>query len=506
MKFEKLTDCLYRVEDTCNVYLVTDGNRAVAIDFGSGKWVKELGTIGIDTLDMVFITHAHRDQVSGLLEKRPPRCRVLAPGGARDFLGPKQVKDYHAKYRVEGCPKNYAVPEKGIPGIEYVLGEGDIRWRSYLFRTIPTPGHTDAAVSIFTNAGDKIAAFCGDAAHAGATIHQPFHLEWDHWTGTGALAAWHGVKRLAGPGIDILCPSHGPAVTDNPRKMLTELAGKIQKFYESKLSICPGIKDKLVFPEILSGGFEKIFPHLYRYIKNGLLLVSDSGEALVIDPTMNEMEKLEELVKKLGSPKLTAAIVSHYHLDHCDAIPYLRKKHNTKAYLHPAVAKPLSGPDKYWVPWRMPEVMKPDKLLPENGEWQWNEYKIKVAHFPAQTWWHAVYQTNVDGVEVQFGGDNFQPAARWNGTGGFCSYNGCRFIEGWHDSAQLVIDWKPEMIVNGHGNAFYFQAEQFREIKKWALKAEKATAALCPSGDLEKDYYIHNFNEPMTFREMWKNL
>src|SRR5674476_640473 len=57
----KLTENLFLFEDTCNVYIVRDGTRAILIDFGSGKVLDHLPELGITTVDWVMHTHHHRD-------------------------------------------------------------------------------------------------------------------------------------------------------------------------------------------------------------------------------------------------------------------------------------------------------------------------------------------------------------------------------------------------------------------------------------------------------------
>src|SRR5262245_56447848 len=62
---QRLSDNLYRFEDTCNVYVVRDGNRCVLIDFGSGKILDHLRGMGITQVDWILHTHHHRDQCQG---------------------------------------------------------------------------------------------------------------------------------------------------------------------------------------------------------------------------------------------------------------------------------------------------------------------------------------------------------------------------------------------------------------------------------------------------------
>ena len=76
MKIEKLLPGLLCVRDICNVYLLQKGDEAIAIDFGSGKWLSQLPKLGIRRLTHVFLTHHHADQCEGLLKKKkwPFKC------------------------------------------------------------------------------------------------------------------------------------------------------------------------------------------------------------------------------------------------------------------------------------------------------------------------------------------------------------------------------------------------------------------------------------------------
>jgi len=485
---------LFCFRDTCNVYVVRDGAEAIAIDFGSGKWLRELRRLGVRRLRHVFLTHHHADQSAGLLAQRQWPFEIHAPIGEEPFLSPAGVKRFWQTPRyAAGCPASYSVLPRGLASVQFdMAGFSDRFWGTHRIRFLSTPGHSPSAISILASLDGKQVVFCGDAAHAGATIWQPYHLEWDHWTGAGALAAWEGVIRLANLGIDLLCPSHGPVVSQGPRAMLRGLAEKLVAFYHAKGHICPGERDHYLAPEFLRCGARRVLPHLIQFGCNSYLLCSDSGEALVVDPWTGDIAQLDPLLHELGSPRVTAAFATHYHSDHSDGLPVVKRKHRAKIWLHPWVAAPLREPDPRRFLWLPASPVRPDALWPERGTWRWNEYEFRIAPFPGQTWWHSVSMTSVDGKRVLFGGDSFQPASRWNATGGFCAANGSRF-DGFRRSARLVLDWRPHVIATGHGTYYEFRPSQFRKIIPWANHAETATKALCPSGQLDRDYHCHQF-------------
>jgi glyoxylase-like metal-dependent hydrolase (beta-lactamase superfamily II) len=483
---------LFRFEDTCNVYVLRDGDGALAVDFGGGKWLQHLPKLGVTRLERVLLTHAHDDQVAGLAARTDWPLAIHAPVGEDKYLDPARAGDYAGPPWYEiGCPENYLPPRQRVAGVTYDLAAfTNFLWRGRKVSVIHTPGHGPNACSFVVEHEGKQVVFCGDAAHAGATVWQPFHLEWDHWTGTGALAAWEGVVRLAGLAAGLLCPAHGPVICEQPRQVLRTLARRLMRLYEAKGQISPGVPDHFPAPRrLMDGGALPYLPHLYQFGANGYLLVSETGAGLVVDPHLPDLPALEALLAELGGVRPTAMAVSHYHYDHCDAIPALRERYGAEAWLHPWIAGILQRPERAFRPWLHDYPITADHRWPEVGEWDWEEYRFRVAPWPGQTWWHCVFMAEVDGRRVLFGGDSFVPTSRWNGTGGFCAYNHSRFGDGFVPSAELALDWRPEIVAGGHGNYYAFRPSKFRKIIRWARRAEAVVRDLCSSGDLDRDYY-----------------
>src|SRR3954454_17752169 len=61
----KLSDNLFLLEDTCNVYIIPRNGRAVLVDFGSVKILQHLADLGVSKVDWVLHPHHHRDQAQG---------------------------------------------------------------------------------------------------------------------------------------------------------------------------------------------------------------------------------------------------------------------------------------------------------------------------------------------------------------------------------------------------------------------------------------------------------
>src|SRR5262249_22316964 len=56
---------LFRWTDTCNVYVLRDGDAALLIDLGDGSVLDHLNEIGVTRVEWVLFTHHHREQCQG---------------------------------------------------------------------------------------------------------------------------------------------------------------------------------------------------------------------------------------------------------------------------------------------------------------------------------------------------------------------------------------------------------------------------------------------------------
>jgi len=66
LKPKQIMPGLYLFQDTCNVYVLVCEQCSIAIDFGSGQWLKTLSQLNLPPLKHVYLTHHHADQCAGL--------------------------------------------------------------------------------------------------------------------------------------------------------------------------------------------------------------------------------------------------------------------------------------------------------------------------------------------------------------------------------------------------------------------------------------------------------
>jgi len=137
----------------------------------------------------------------------------------------------------------------------------------------------------------------------------------------GTLAAWHGLERLRYCYFDLLLPSHGVIVEQQPRACVAQTQKKLLQLIRAKGSICAGEKNRwLDLEPMASTGASRVLLHLYHFGANSFLLVGKNGAGMVVDPTLGSIHQLEPLMREIGLERIEVTTASHYHLDHSDAL------------------------------------------------------------------------------------------------------------------------------------------------------------------------------------------
>src|SRR5919201_5497223 len=86
-RLQQLSPSLFLYRDTCNVYVLRAGARAILIDFGSGDVLDELPALGVARVTDLLVTHHHRDQLQGLGRAVEAGIRIWVPLVEQDLVG-----------------------------------------------------------------------------------------------------------------------------------------------------------------------------------------------------------------------------------------------------------------------------------------------------------------------------------------------------------------------------------------------------------------------------------
>ncbi len=178
----------HKVRFNLGSYLIRSGGRNILVDTGLGPrpadtpdvpWGEllrdfEAKNVRVDDIDMVVMTHLHRDHVGWNLKKEGGRYVPTFPK-ARYWMS---RKDWDACHQPDVQPTRFpnapecVWPLQDLGLIEFMDGEHSITSE---LTAVPTPGHTPGHVSIMVTSKGERALVLGDAAH------NPVQLQETDW-------------------------------------------------------------------------------------------------------------------------------------------------------------------------------------------------------------------------------------------------------------------------------------------------------------------------------------
>lgn len=475
-RFTPVASDVFLWTDTCNVYVVRDGDAALLIDLGDGSVLDSLVEIGVRSVEWVLFTHHHGEQCQGgglLAERRIPTA--CADAERAFFESPSRFRTLRPKlgdpFTVHGA--SYVRPPLVPIPIRKTFGRmDDFRWRGREFLCVHTGGNSPGHMSYLLRSGDGWLAFSGDVMMAGARIHTWYDSEWDYGFCKGLYELGNSAAYLAGFEPLTLLPSHG-SVVPNGRAELLEYVSKLRTLGDRvgrgydifRFAGCD--QDTVSRPTAVPHVW-KVSPHLYKfrgpdYWPNFHLLLADSGHALVVDCGLFDRTfldtALERMKERLGLKAIDAVFVTHMHGDHALEADHLRRKYGAQLWTLEGVADTFERPYDYDLAALLPSYgpehgpLKFDRILKDGDLVQWEGYTLVCDWMPGQTPYHACLHGEIDGRRVAFTGDNLFASPtdpRQAGNEAVVPRNGGALEEGYLYAAHYLHGIAPDLILGGH--------------------------------------------------------
>ncbi len=500
-------------------YALLDGDKALLIDAPHGANFDALKNRGIKKIELVLLTHHHRDTCARAGELLEAGVPVRAPKAALEWLLPEPVARYwQASLPLRDSRTAYLVVPVGFKGLDCSLEDGQpvaqpvaqkIDWRGWTLQVIGTPGHSRDHVAFAARKGRGPAIlFCGDAFASPGKMWSPYTTDWDHWTDAGLKPAAESLRKLAALKPDLLCPAHGEPIKNGTVNALIKTAEAVEeagflksfeRFSKQRLGNPPKY-EFLAKEQAGSNGslpWSQLSPHLF-YTGNTYVLASKEGAVMVFDPWgKRSVDRIQELLKERKLGPIELVMFSHAHYDHYDGVYDLPDRDRFKVWSLGEVAKPIGEPLFYRAPFVDVRPVRFDRRLKDGESAAWREYTFRFHHAPGQTYFTMGVETIIDGKKCYFTADNFFHVDLYSGTGGWMGLNRSSPAL-YAASAQKVLDVKPDWILAEHGGACEFDAEDFRRRVQWGLAAAKACDSLSPSGNHHRDWDPHRVHvEPL---------
>lgn len=512
--FPDLLPEVFVATDTCNTYVLRDGDAALLIDFGAGGVMDHLAEIGVKRVEWILFTHHHREQCQGIARVDRSVTKVAAPKAEQElFELPTGFRKWYPKlsdkYSVYGA--SYARPPRYPIPIDQTLTDDEVfHWRGYEIRCLDTPGHSPGSMSYIIRHGGKVIALTGDVIHDGAKMTTWFDTEWDYGFAKGVDTLIASVEKLIEQQPDRILPSHGPAIR-NPREQLGTYRDKLQTFrasyvrgynvFDSTEEERDPISKPTAVPLI-----SQVTPHLYKLShqtkgKNFAIIISDSGRGLILDAGLFSKEMLEEIIAGLranmGLKQIDAFWISHMHGDHFLLGPTLKEKYGAAAWTLDRIVDRCEHPRRYDYSALVSaygdgfDGMKIERSFRDGETVEWEGYRIQVDWMPGQTEFGCSLWLDIDGQRVVFTGDNlFGSSAdpRQNGHEAVVTRNSAIFEEGYLYGSRYLKDLKPDIVMGSHSYVMPDPAAFLNRYHAWAQDIIRLYKDLLPDSDYEYQF------------------
>jgi glyoxylase-like metal-dependent hydrolase (beta-lactamase superfamily II) len=476
----KLTGCqvagvargVFVIADTCNVYVLRAGRRAICVDFGSGLVLERLDRLGVAEVTDVLMTHHHRDQAQGLGRASELGVRIWVPPIERGLF---ESVDEHWQSR--GLDNDYELLQDRFSILESVEIAGvseeyvTRRYSGWEVTAVPTPGHTVGSVTYIADVDGSRLAFVGDLLYSDSKVWSLAAMQWTYNGLEGAAMTIASLRSLRELAPDVLLPSHGAPIED-PERAIDEVGARLQALLDHR----PTSKVHHVEARELAAWTEHPFVRVSEHLlmnrtsrATSYCVVSDDSVALLIDygydMTSSELApstdryarrpwlaSLPALCRDFGISRVEVVMPTHYHDDHVAGINLLRQIAGTQVWAAENIAPVLNDPRRFDLPCLWYEPIRVDRVLRLGDPVRWREYEFASFELSGHTRYAVAIAFEVDGQRVIATGD--QQDGHWSPLGQqellhYQYRNGFR-IDDYVDSARLYRHLSPDLIISGH--------------------------------------------------------
>jgi len=483
----QISENLFRIEDTCHVYVIRNGSSAVCVDFGAGRVLDCLDRLGIQHISDVLMTHHHRDQGQGLALAVQHGASIWVPQQEQDLF--KSV-DYH--WGARPVYNNYNVRQDRFSLLEPVPIAGTLndystpRFGATTFKVVPTPGHTPGSISLLCEIDNQRVGFCGDLIAGEGKVWSLAATQWTYNGGEGVAASIPSLINLKKRRPSLLLPSHG--------EVLWRPAEAIDRLVENFRDLLAYRKQNPNLFSWLEHPYEEITPHLLTNrtsVSNSYVLLSRSGKALILDYGYDFMTgfaagsdrasrrpwlySIPYLKQQHGVTKVDVVIPTHYHDDHLAGFNLLRQVEGAQVWAAENFSDVLMNPERYDLPCLWYDPIPVDRSLPLDIPFAWEEYQLTFYALPGHTEYAVAIGFEVDGKRVLVVGDQYQGEGGhlWNYV-----YQNRFQPDDYRQSAVVYQSFRPDLILPGHWQPFWVTEDYLVEIAAQADSLERLHADL----------------------------
>lgn len=503
---------LFVYHDTCNVYLLRDGDSAVLFNLGDGDVLEHLKEIGVSKIEWLLFTDHHREQCQGIKRIDRAPTKVAAPKDEQAlFETPLEFRKWRPKlsdaYTVHGA--SYVRPPAAPIQLDRTLTDGEkFTWRGHEITCVSTPGHSPGGMSFVLRRGGQTCAIIGGVMRDGARMTNWFDTEWDYGFAKGLDALIGSVQCLRDLNPQWAFPAQGPVI-QRAAQQLQDYHAKLVAFrpdyvrgypvgnLTQRTKPDPNVKPTVI-PQIV-----QVTPHLYKFSdmlagKNFAIIIADDGHGLLLDcgifPELLMHSLIAQMKEHLGLKVIDALWINHMHGDHFTLGAALKNKYGVKIWTLDRIVDKVEHPLRYdycaLITSYNPEYtgLKVDRPLHDGEVIDWEGYKLHIHWMPGQTEFGNCLWLELDGKRIAFTGDNLfgdptDPAQ--NGHEAVVARNSAIFEEGYLLGSKYIHDLNPDIDMGAHNVLMASPAAFLGRYHEWAKRIITRYKELMPDSNYE---------------------
>ena len=459
--WQRLSEHLYRFDDTCAVYAVVDDGEAVLVDFGSGVALDHLSEIGVNKVRAILHTHHHRDQCQGDLRAVAEGIPIWVPEHERQLFAHAELfwarKQLFDVYNVRNT---YFSLTHNVPVAGVLEDFATWTWGPHSFYVLPTPGHSLGSVTLLTTIDGTRVAFTGDLLYAAGKVLTMYDMQYNYGAADGVEFAILSLQNLSRRNPQLLCPSHGEPMTD-AEDALRRTRENLRDFFKLMTNgMLPA--DEIDFVPVLPHVLAATYACSYFYV-----ITSDNGHALLVDfgapnfslfsPANRHFEdgervrfvehSLERLRQQYGVRRIQAVIPSHYHDDHINGIPYLQREMGVECWAYENMREILENPRGELIGCVLPTPIRVHRTFRDGERFTWEGLEFTIHYTPGHADYHMGLFAQIDGHSVAFSGDNLFPLSDSTPS---LIYRNHVHKTSHQQTARLYLEYMPDILCGGH--------------------------------------------------------
>lgn len=516
MHWQQVLPDIWMFRDSCNLYALIGNDGAVIVDAGTGRWLESLHQLPVPP-KALLLTHFFRDHAAGAVLASRAGIPVYAPEYEATII--TDPVEHHRRRETTIIYDNvwdHFAPIEGVPLAGVLRDYDHLQLCGLDLEVVPLPGVTMGQSGIaFTTREERSAICCAEAIHSPGKLARLSPLQYRYNDLTGAVNCYASAQDLRDKQIEVLLPSLGEPMLENADETLSQLQ-------QAMRALCEGRPDMTPLLDSIHGEqLKKVTDHVWQACDScsvNWFLISESGKAWVIDygyrgpltvpsPTRPHhrralLHSLEGLKKKFGIEKIDVVLVSHFHDDHVCGIPVLQRLHGTKCWAAENFADLLEHPDAHCFPCDWPVPARVDKRLRLDEPFQWEEYSFHLASMNGHTRFASLIGFEADGKRFAHTGDQYFFTQGWGSSlpphdqnkrlQNHVYRNGA-LLDGFDESGEWMLKWRPDIVLQGHQDAFFTDEAFFHHIEEWTREYKELHQRSMPLGDDEAHFNVDSW-------------